>query len=263
MVLVAVLAVSGMFIAAGIINFNQTRINTYQVELPARSSHLDELKIAVAADVHLSNITRKDFVDQFVNTMNETRADMILLVGDILESNEHTPRMEFFQKSFSRLQATYGVYAVEGNHEHYGRNSGDDFFSRADIQLLRDTVIQMGDAFYLAGRKDRHVRNRLPVSAIMEQASDALPLIMMDHQPYTLEKTAAHDIDLHFSGHTHHGQLWPLNYITEAIYRISWGHEKIRDTHFFVTCGAQGWGPPVKTSSFSEIMLVEVDFVRE
>ena len=69
-VLVAVLAVSGMFIAAGIINFNQTRINTYQVELPARSSHLDELKIAVAADVHLSNITRKDFVDQFVNIVD-------------------------------------------------------------------------------------------------------------------------------------------------------------------------------------------------
>ena len=95
----------------------------------------------------------------------------------------------------------------------------------------------------------------------MKQASGSLPVLMMDHQPFELEKAARHDVDVQFSGHTHHGQLWPLNYITGWIYRISWGHEKIRDTHFFVTSGAQGWGPPVKTSSFSEIMVVEMDFV--
>jgi len=262
-VLSLVLLVTGGFMAYGIHNFQNTRFRHYTIEVPQGEGKLKSLKVAMAADIHLSEQTRVGFVRQFVDKMNAADADVVLLVGDILESGRETPKFRQFEKVFSRMEAEYGVFAVEGNHEHYGREGDIDFFEHAGITLLQDTVIKVEDSFYLAGRRDRHVQSRDSMGELMRQASGSLPLLMMDHQPFELEKAAGYNVDVQFSGHTHHGQLWPLNYITEAIYRISWGHEKIRNTHFFVTSGAQGWGPPVKTSSFSEIMLVEVDFVRD
>ena len=261
-VLFLVLLVTGGFMAYGIHNFQNTRLQHYHIELPKGEGKLDQVKVAMAADVHLSEQTRVGFVHQFVDKMNAANADVVLLVGDILESGRETEKFRHFEKEFSRIESKYGVFAVEGNHEHYGREGDIDFFEQSGITLLQDTIVKVEEAFYLAGRRDRHVRNRAPLDELLEQASGKLPVLMMDHQPYELEKAAQQEVNVQFSGHTHHGQLWPLNYITESIYRISWGHEKIRDTHFFVTSGAQGWGPPVKTSSFSEIMVVNVDFVK-
>lgn len=262
-VLVSILLITFAITGVGIYQFSHTRLHPYHIEIPRRSGQMEEVTIAMAADLHLSDITRPDFLDQFVRKMNASQADVILLVGDIVESGQETPNLRTFEEKLRKMKAPYGVYAVEGNHEHYGREDGFDFFRKTGIKLLKDTVVVIGEGFALLGRNDRHVRDRAPLGQLLSQAPDSLPRVVMDHQPFELEKAAQYDIDLQFSGHTHHGQLWPLNYITEAIYRISWGHEKIHNTHFFVTCGAQGWGPPVKTSSFSEIMVVEVEFVEK
>ena len=262
-VLTVILLITGGIVAAGIYHFNHTTVATYYVKVPRKAGKLDRLTIAMAADLHLSQITRTAFVEQFVEKINEMDADVVLLVGDIVESAGDMTRRHVFEKHFSNIQSKYGVFAVEGNHEHYGSQEGFSFFKKAGIHLLRDTVVEIDEGFALIGRKDRHVRDRASLGQLLQQAPDSLPRMVMDHQPYHLHRAARKDIDIQFSGHTHHGQLWPLNHITEAIYQISWGHEKIRDTHFFVTCGAQGWGPPVKTSSRSEIMKVEVEFVAE
>jgi hypothetical protein len=71
-----------------------------------------------------------------------------------------------------------------------------------------------------------------------------------------------------FSGHTHYGQIWPLNYFTKAAYDIAWGYKKIYSTHFFVSCGAhdailpgrQDMSIPVRIGSVSEIMEVDIAF---
>jgi predicted MPP superfamily phosphohydrolase len=68
------------------------------------------------------------------------------------------------------------------------------------------------------------------------------------------------NIDLQLSGHTHHGQIWPLNYITKAIYTLSWGYKKIGNTHFYVSCGYGTWGPPVRLGNRPEIVLINIKF---
>jgi len=258
--LVVVLLITTGIMAVGIYHFNHTRLHRYHVDIPARASGMDGVTIAMAADLHLSEITRRHFVDQFVETMNAANPDLILLVGDLVESGRSTPALQAFEKQLSGMEAPLGVYAVEGNHEHYGGNGGFDFIEDSGMKLLRDTAVVVERGFVLVGRKDRHVDNRASLRSLLKGVPDTLPRIVMDHQPYHLGDVARQDVDLQFSGHTHHGQLWPVNYITEAIYELSRGHKKIRNTHFFVTSGAQGWGPPVKTSSRSEIMLVEVSF---
>jgi predicted MPP superfamily phosphohydrolase len=77
-----------------------------------------------------------------------------------------------------------------------------------------------------------------------------------------LEEGIANGVDLQLSGHTHHGQLWPLNFITEAIYQISWGQAKIEGTHMYVSCGVGTWGPPVRTGNRPEILEIKLHFTE-
>jgi len=65
---------------------------------------------------------------------------------------------------------------------------------------------------------------------------------------------------LQLSGHTHHGQLFPFNYITRMVYELSWGYLKRGQTHFYVSCGIGTWGPPIRTNSVPEIVLLTICF---
>jgi len=85
-------------------------------------------------------------------------------------------------------------------------------------------------------------------------------VIVMDHRPTQMQEVSQTVANAQFSGHTHNGQLFPINYIIHQLYELSWGYKKIRDTHFFVSCGLRLWGPPVKTAGKSEIMLVDFMF---
>jgi len=135
-----------------------------------------------------------------------------------------------------------------------------DFFKNANIHLLRDTVIELENSFFLVGRKDRNEKNRKSLEDLLKYTSDSLVHILIDHQPSNLEIALNNNMDVQLSGHTHHGQIFPFNLITNIVYELSWGYKKVENTHFFVTCGAQGWGPQVKTASHSEIMSINIEF---
>ena len=59
--------------------------------------------------------------------------------------------------------------------------------------------------------------------------------------------------------HTHRGQLWPLNFITDVVYTLDHGYAKINDKHFFTSAGYGFWGPPFKTSARSEVWLITIE----
>jgi predicted MPP superfamily phosphohydrolase len=125
---------------------------------------------------------------------------------------------------------------------------------------LADTFVVIDNSFCLVGRNDRRSKNRKPIDELLDNISDHLPVIVLDHRPTDIQPVSKHGVDIQLSGHTHNGQLFPFNYIIKNIYELVWGYKKIRDTHFFVTSGIQGWGPPVRTTGNSEIMVINVDF---
>jgi hypothetical protein len=258
--LVGFFIASSGIVGTGIYNFNNTQINSYSITVQSEKSNMEELTIAMAADFHFSSRTKKSFVRDFVQKTNSLEPDLVLLAGDLIESMPSGTKKRYIQNQLNKLAATYGVYAIEGNHELYGDNGKLKFFEKTPVQFLRDSVIIIDSAFYLIGRKDRQNSSRKALNQLLSKRNLSLPTILLDHQPYDLDKVAQRDVDIQLSGHTHHGQLFPFNLITKAIYQLSWGYEKIQKTHFFVTCGAQGWGPPVKTGSQSEIMKIHVHF---
>lgn len=244
-------------VAAGAVNNNRLKIKHYTLAVPNRSSKLNELKIAFASDFHLGRLTNRRLMDRFVQKVNALNPDIVLIGGDVLEGDRLDENLVEFETQFARIQSRYGTYAVPGNHEMHGENRGE-FFKRSKITILQDSVVTVGESFYLAGRNDGRSRYRKSIQELLKDTPRNLPLILLDHRPTDLDAASNSNVDIQFSGHTHDGQLFPVNFLYPMQYELPWGHLQKRRTHFIVTSGVQVWGPPVRTAGDSEIVAIDL-----
>ncbi len=258
--LLSIIGLSVAVVVGGVINLNTIRVSRYQITVPKRNSQLNDLRVAFVADFHIQQNTNPNFVKQFVRKANALKPDIMLYGGDIVEGRDENKVSEAILSTLRKVQAKYGTFGVPGNHESYGSRGNGTFYEKAHITLMRDTILNIDKSFYLAGRNDERDRQRKSVNDILQKISPDLPIILLDHRPTRLQEASQSPVNLQFSGHTHNGQLFPLNFYIHTLYELSWGHKKIRNTHFYVTSGLRLWGPPVKTAGKSEIMLVDIKF---
>jgi uncharacterized protein len=251
-------AVSAAVVAAGAYINNHPRIHNYAIEIPRKSSTLRELTIAFAADFHLKDTTNPRVLERFAAKVAAARPDIVLFGGDMVDGDRQDEKLEMFEAVFRRLTPKYGVFGVAGNHD--SRAASRTFFEKAGIRFLQDAVEKIDDAFYLVGRNDARSRGRAPVGDLLKGRDADLPIIVLDHRPTDLDAISRAGADIQLSGHTHNGQLFPINIITRGQYELAWGYKKKGATHVFVTCGIQTWGPPVRTAGVSEILVIKVTF---
>ena len=247
---------------AGYINACSPRIVNVMAFTDKPMKEGKPLTIALATDIHLGTIIGPRKAEKLVNMLNSVDADIILLAGDVVDEDIAPVIRKDIGKSLVRLNARYGVWAITGNHEYIGgAEKAVKYLTDHRIKVLRDTFTVIDDRFTLAGRDDRDKprftgRDRKPLEEVLSGTDPGLPLILMDHQPFQLDRVVAAGVDLQVSGHTHHGQIWPFNYITEAIYKLSWGYLRIGQTNFYVSCGYGTWGPPIRLGNRPEIVRI-------
>jgi predicted MPP superfamily phosphohydrolase len=83
--------------------------------------------------------------------------------------------------------------------------------------------------------------------------------ILLDHQPYNLELAEQAGIDFQFSGHTHHGQVWPLSWITDALFEKAWGRHSRGKTEYYISSGLGIWGPKIRVGTRSEYLILHIE----
>jgi uncharacterized protein len=260
-----IILVSVISIAAHI-NTWYPATTTLNLELEGKNSQMRSVRIVMVSDIHLGSLTPKNRVDRLVRKINSYNPDIILTAGDVLDEDVGPVIHRDLGISLKKLTAPLGVYGITGNHEYIGGVSeAADYLTSHGIVLIRDSVIKINDSFYLAGREDRSIdtfseNKRKSVEELLGHITDDLPIILLDHQPYDLEKSAVAGADLQLSGHTHHGQLWPFNFITRAIYTISRGYGEIDGMKVYVSNGIGTWGPPMRLGSRPEIVVINVTF---
>lgn len=262
---VGVLTVSGL-VTGGFINARNPRVKTLEVHIPKKAGEMQEIRAVVMSDIHLGTLIGNGFFERVVRKVNALQPDIILLPGDILDEDLEPVLRQNTGETLRQLRAPLGVYAIMGNHEHIG-GSADAYAYLRDhgLTVLRDSVVKINEGFYLVGREDRDKprfsgQERKPLEELMEHVDLRYPVILLDHQPFYLEKAAALGVDLQLSGHTHHGQLWPFNLVTNAMYTISRGYARIGDMHAYVSNGVGTWGPPVRIGNRPEIVRLDIKF---
>ncbi len=262
---ISVTAISAIIVIAGYINFMSPQVRDLEIKIN-KPAKWKELKIAVASDIHMGTIVGRKQVDKYVEIINSLKPDLILFPGDVIDEDLAPVLKQNTGGALANLKSKYGVYAITGNHEYIGGvEEAVKYLEDHNVKMIRDNYLVIDGSLVIAGREDSSSAQfanlkRKPLEHILADADKNLPVILMDHQPFNLDLAVKNGVDLQLSGHTHHGQLWPLNFITKMVYELSWGYKKKSDTHFYVSCGVGGWGPPVRLGSSSEIINLKVIF---
>ena len=224
-------------------------------------------KIVLLSDLHLGYHNRRSEFKKWVDLINAEHPDLILIGGDIIDISVRPLLEENVAEEFHCLKAP--VYACLGNHEYYsGEPKAQQFYRDAGIHLLRDSVAKIGN-IAITGRDDRSNPHRKSIAEIIGQAERNRSLtmvsdkkkrkeftILLDHQPYHLEEAEQNGIDFQFSGHTHHGQVWPISWITDAIYEDAFGPLRKGDTQYYVSSGMGIWGGKFRIGTRSEYVVL-------
>ena len=113
-------------------------------------------------------------------------------------------------------------------------------------------------ALCIIGCDDRTNPNRKELASLAATVDPSLYTIVLVHQPHELEKTEQSKADFQFSGHTHRGQVWPISWITDAIYECSWGEYQRGDTRFYVSSGLGLWGGKFRIGTQSEYVVARL-----
>ena len=247
-------------------NANNLKVREVVIDVDKQVPGLSELNIAFASDIHLGHIIGEKHLTKIITQIQNLKPDIILFPGDLVDEELQPVIQKNLGRLFTTLSAPYGIYAVTGNHEYIGgANAAVEYLSKFNISFLRDTTLLINNAFYLAGREDLSMNGftgtkRKSLNELLSKTDTTLPVILMDHQPINLAEAVQNQVDLQISGHTHHGQMWPLNYATERIFKLSWGYKKIENSHFYVSSGAGTWGPHVRIGNHPEIVHIKLRF---
>lgn len=250
----------------GYINAKTPQVTELEISVNKTNAAGKRLNIVAATDIHLGTIISNSRIEHIVEKINSLNPDIVLLPGDVVDEDLAPVIKNNLGETLSKIKAKYGVYAVTGNHEYFGGvEAAVKYLREHGINVLRDSTVLIENSFYLVGREDRSYRTRdgvrrKPLIDLVQNIDKSLPLIIMDHQPFKLEEAEENGVDLQISGHTHNGQLWPFNYITDKVYELSWGYKKKGNTNYYVSCGAGTWGPPIKTGNISEIVNIKILF---
>ena len=191
---------------------------------------------------------------RWVDLINAEQPDLILIAGDIIDGSMRPLIDQQMHEEFRRLKAP--VYVCIGNHEYYsGEPRARQFYQDAGIRLLQDSCVTIGD-LCLIGRDDRSNFRRDSLGVLMKKADRSKYCILLDHQPYHLDQAERQQIDFQFSGHTHHGQVWPISWITEHVYECAFGPYQRGSTHYYITSGLGIWGGKFRIGTRSEYVVM-------
>lgn len=231
------------------------RENTVYIQnLP---SEWEGKKVVQINDVHLGYIIRSDFAQRVVDMTNTVSPAAVFIIGDLFDGMDGS--FEWLIEPFNNLHSPYGTYFVTGNHETYiGTGRALDIIKKTNIHPIDNILLNLG-GLQLIGITFPERGDKQDVTEVLKKIGydSTKPSILLYHAPTHIDIFSSLGISLQLSGHTHYGQLYPYNLITNLIFHgyDFWVYHK-GDYTLSVSSGVGTWWPPMRTNSRAEIVVL-------
>jgi predicted MPP superfamily phosphohydrolase len=193
----------------------QFRVRRFVLPIAGLPSDLHGLTITQISDLHVGRFTSGRVLRDVVRVVNELRADLVLLTGDLI--NDALIDLDHGLDLVRSMQARYGVYLIEGNHdliengpefERRVKNSGIPFLLDESIVIkIRGVPLQLFGLSWTRARENRDAAIAAAVNRLLNQRQPESFPILLAHHPHAFDAAAAASVPLTLSGHTHGGQL--------------------------------------------------------
>lgn len=245
-------------LVAGYVNYRNPRVEHISIETD-KPVEGGRLRLVAMSDVHLGyGTTRKDLA-RYVDIVNSENPDIVVIVGDLIDNSILPVKKADMCREFERVETLYGIYMSAGNHEYIsGIDECRNYLKTTPIHLFSDSVARPLNGVEIVCRDDRQNLRRAKLDSLLMASETESFKIVLDHQPNAIQESQKNCIDLHLSGHTHRGQVFPLNILTDHLFEQSHGYRKWGDTHAYVMTGLSLWGPPFRIGTHSELLVVDI-----
>jgi predicted MPP superfamily phosphohydrolase len=255
--------ISGLLGLGGVVNvvrgFDVRRIRVPIARLPPDASGY---AIVQLTDMHVGPTLGRDFVERVVREANALGPDMIVITGDLVDGT--VEQLCDLVAPLRNLRAPDGVFFVTGNHEYYsGADAWISHLTTLGIRVLRNERVAIRDVFDLAGVDDFRARGMAPghgqdVARALAGRDSSRPVVLLAHQPKTLNDAVAGGVDLQLSGHVHGGQMVPFNWLARLDQPFVAGLHRVEKTGLYVSAGTGYWGPPMRVGPGAEVTRIEL-----
>ena len=269
----------------GIYHAKHIKVTPYKITVDKSAPDMDSLKIVLLADTHFGYNSGAVHAQEIVDKINEQNPDLVCIAGDIFDNEYDAVREpEKISEILRTIRSKYGVYACWGNHDlnepilagftfkHKKEDSKQLkdprmklFLQNSNIQLLEDEAVLIDNSFYVVGRKDASLiekieEKRKTPAQLTQKLDKDKTIIVIDHQPKELQDIADAGVDLDLCGHTHDGQTFPGNFTVKFLWENPCGYLQKGSMHNIVTSGSGVWGPAMRVGTDSEICTINLIF---
>lgn len=213
---IILLTTCGVFIFSGRKMYSDTTtIKTETIELAVSNlpSELEGLRIIHISDMQGDQYTGAEEMARYINRVNAENPDLVIFTGDLISYG--TDYIEVSAGELAKIDATFGTYAVVGDHDYWaGLSNIESALESRGISLLRDEnrFITMGtDSLLLTGITQVYSKRAEPekIKELTSDSSGVLLKILASHQisDLLLREAQINDYNLVLAGHTHGGQV--------------------------------------------------------
>ena len=207
---------------------------------------------------------------ELVRKINKQKPDLVCIAGDIFDNEYDAVREpEKISEILRTIRSKYGVYACWGNHDlnepilagftfkHKKEDSKQlkdprmkRFLQNSNIQLLEDEAVLIDNSFYVVGRKDASLiekieEKRKTPAQLTQKLDKDKTIIVIDHQPKELQDIADAGVG---------------NFTVKFLWENPCGYLQKGSMHNIVTSGSGVWGPAMRVGTDSEICTINLTF---
>lgn len=190
-------------------------------------------RVVFLSDLHYGCVQNKRVVSKALDAVAQENPDIVILGGDIIQVPV-TPQLDISEifSLLGDLPARDGIYFVYGNHEFtnqagYMKSDLDAVLKDNDIHILCGESILLPDNICLSSRNI--------YTGVTLTLNDTAYNICAEHIPvrYPID-----GVDLFLAGHTHGGQVFPLNLAVKYDWKMPvYGKQDMDDMTSIVTSG--------------------------
>lgn len=259
------MAIALALIISGYGLWNATNLKVKEVEVPVQGLS-KEVRAMHLTDIHIGHFRGKAFLQKIVDETNAHKPDLVFITGDLFDGRI---RLNVDQLA-PLMQLGAPVYFVDGNHDNYtGVQTIKGLLRKVNVNVLENEVVSW-DGIQIIGLNhmmaddggfNMHAENgHATIKSVLNDLpiNTESPSILLHHSPDGIKYANEHGVDLYLAGHTHAGQLFPINYLNDLLFTYNKGLHYFNETPIYVSHGAGTFGPPMRVGTRSEITLIRL-----
>ena len=259
------LSLSALILVYGFFEARNLRVERLVIHTSKLPPGVGNIRIAQISDLHLSVTVGEHMIDRIIKITEEEKPDIIVSTGDLMDGIIR--HVNHLSGRLRKLNARYGKFAVTGNHEFYGGlRHTVKFIEDSGFTVLRDRGVTIENIINIAGmdftgsetRGFDNDRPRNDEREVLSKLRPGLFTLLLKHRSDVKEESLGL-FDLQLSGHSHKGQIFPVNLATMFMFQYHTGFTKLpKGSAIHTSRGTGTAGPPIRFLSTPEITIIDI-----